>query len=106
MYDFKKNRIITVVENCVSRLRVKQGKKFRSPTKPVREDDSSVHTKDGDDSILTCQDGDESTCLSVSKRGSDEEEEKDDESGNEYDENQSVKDNEGEMEVSQKHLPK
>ncbi|XP_052093544.1 bromodomain adjacent to zinc finger domain protein 2B-like isoform X6 [Mytilus californianus] len=87
-----------VIEGQLRRLRVKQGKKFRSPTKPVREDDSSVHTKDGDDSILTCQDGDESTCLSVSKRGSDEEEEKDDESGNEYDENQSVKDNEGEME--------
>ncbi|XP_076092081.1 bromodomain adjacent to zinc finger domain protein 2A-like isoform X8 [Mytilus galloprovincialis] len=87
-----------VIEGQLRRLRVKQGKKFRSPTKPVREDDNSVLTKDGDDSILTCQDGDESTCMSVSKRGSDEEEEKDDESGNEYDENQSVKDNEEEVE--------
>ena len=61
-------------------------------------------TKDTDDSILTGLDGDESTCMSTSKRGSDEEEEKDDESGNEYDENQSVKEHDGEREVGCNYL--
>jgi hypothetical protein len=70
----------------------------------MQDDENSVMTKDTDDSILTGLDGDESTCMSTSKRGSDEEEEKDDESGNEYDENQSVKEHDGEREVGCNYL--
>ena len=80
-----------------------QAKKRHCP-KPIQDDENSVMTKDTDDSILTGLDGDESTCMSTSKRGSDEEEEKDDESGNEYDENQSVKEHDGEREVGCNYL--
>lgn len=70
---------------------------YKRPVAPVKDEESNTGTKDGEDSMLT---GEDSTMINTCKRATDDEDEKEDESCNEYEENQSVKEQEGEAEVN------